>query len=373
MMYIYKRKDWPNFILNNDEFIRLLGKVRNSQGKLFGKVGALGFDLQEEAQLETLTLDVIKSTEIEGIILNPEQVRSSVAQRLGIDISGLPVSDRNVDGVVDMMFDATNEFSKPLTKDRLFGWHCALFPTGRSGMRKIIAGYWRDDSNGPMQVVSGTTGKEKIHYEALAAETIEPEMEVFLNWFNSEQETDFVIKAAIAHLYILSIHPFEDGNGRIARALTDMLLARSDKNPQRFYSMSAQIQKNRKGYYDILERTQKSDLDITDWVIWFLDCLLKAINESENILSKIIFKHRFWSKNAIKLQNERQKLILGKLLDSFYGNLTSSKWAKMTKCSQDTALRDIQDLIQKGILRKTARGGRSTNYELIEKCPVNSG
>lgn len=365
-IYIYQKDDWPEFVWNNKHLSFLLGKVRNLQGKLVGKMNSLGFELQNEAVLETLTLEVIKSTEIEGEILNPEQVRSSIARRLGIDISGLPPSDRNVDGVVDMMFDATHNFDKPLTKERLFDWHYALFPTGRSGMYKIIVGNWRDDSTGPMQVVSGAMGKEKVHFQAPAASRIETEMKKFLKWFNKTIEIDPVIKAGIVHLWFIIIHPFEDGNGRIARAITDMLLARSDGIPQRFYSMSAQIQEKRKEYYSIIKKTQKGNLDVTKWLDWFLNCLLNALNSSNQTLAKVIYKHMFWNKNATKIQNDRQKLLLNKLLDRFNGKLTSSKWAKIAKCSPDTALRDIQDLINKNILRKAEGGGRSTNYELIE-------
>lgn len=365
--YIYQQNDWPNFIWDNASLVDLLAKVRNQQGRLIGKMEALGFDLRNEAFLETLTLDIIKSTEIEGIILNKEEVRSSVARRLGIDVAGLPTSNRDIEGVVDMMFDATRNFNKPLTKKRLFDWHYSLFPTGRSGMYKIIVGNWRDDSTGPMQVVSGAMEKEKVHYQAPPAEMLEKEMKEFLNWFNNKGQIDLVLKSAIAHLWFVSIHPFEDGNGRIARALADMLLAKSDGITQRFYSMSAQIQKERKEYYGILERIQKSrNLDITGWIMWFLNCLSNAITNSENVLKIVIKKHKFWNKYAQIINNERQRLLLDKLLDGFTGKLTSSKWSKIAKCSQDTALRDIQDLIKKGILQKSKSSGRSTSYELIE-------
>ncbi len=364
--YIYQQNDWPNFVWNDEYLLNLIGRVRNLQGKLVGKMESLGFDLRNEAVLETLTLDVLKSTEIEGEILNPEQVRSSVARRLGMDISGLVSSDLKVDGVVDMMFDATQKFKKPLTKQRLFDWHFALFPTGRSGMYKIIAGNWRDDSTGPMQVVSGALGKEKVHFQAPEASVLESETKRFFDWFNKKDKIDPVIKAGIAHLWFVTLHPFEDGNGRIARALTDMLLARSDGIPQRFYSMSSQIRKERKEYYNKLEKTQKGNLDVTNWLDWFLNCLLNALGASNQILAKVIYKHRFWNKNATRIQNDRQKLLLNKLLEGFIGKLTTSKWAKIAKCSPDTALRDIQDLVNKKILRKTEEGGRSTNYELVE-------
>jgi Fic family protein len=364
-IYICENKDWPNFKWDSELLMPLLGKVRNHQGKLIGKMESLGFELKNEAVLDTLTLDVLKSSEIEGEILNPEQVRSSIARRLGLNIAGLVPSDRDVDGVVEMMLDATQNFNQLLTKDRLFDWHSALFPTGRSGMYKIIVGNWRDDSTGPMQVVSGALGKEKVHYQAPDASDLEKEMNSFLEWINNNIQEP-VIKAGIAHLWFVSLHPFEDGNGRIARALTDMLLARTDGIPQRFYSMSSQIRTERKAYYDILEKTQKGSMDVTNWLEWFLKCLLDALYSSDNNLEKVIYKHKFWNRNSTKLQNERQKLLLNKLIDGFEGALTSSKWAKISKCSADTALRDIQDLINKGILKKSASGGRSTNYELNE-------
>ncbi len=365
-VYIYQKDGWPNLNWNNERLLPLLGKVRNLQGKLVGKMESLGFELRNEAVLETLTLEVLKTTEIEGEILNPEQVRSSIARRLGMDVSGLIPSDRNVDGVVDMMLDATQHFNKPLTKERLFDWHFALFPTGRSGMYKIIVGNWRDDSTGPMQVVSGALRKEKVHYQAPDASEIENEINQFLSWFNDKDYQDLVIKASIAHLWFVTLLPFEDGNGRIARAIADMLLAKSDGISQRFYSMSAQIRKERKEYYNILEKTQKGTVDITNWIEWFLKCLLNSLNLSNQTLRKVIFKHRFWNKNADKLQNNRQKILLNKLLEGFDGKLTSSKWAKIAKCSTDTALRDIQDLMNKRILRRSDSGGRSTSYELIE-------
>ncbi len=363
-IYIYQQDNWPNFTWNIKELSYLLSEVRNKQGRLIGKMEALGFDLQNEAFLEILTSDILKTNEIEGILLNKDEVRSSVAHRLGINIGGLLPANRNIEGIVDMMFDATKNFNKPLTKKRLFDWHFALFPFGRSGMYEIITGNWRDDSTGPMQVVSGAMGKEKVHYQAPPANIIEKEMAFFINWFNEDTNIDLVLKAGIAHLWFVTLHPFEDGNGRITRALTDMLLARSDGLPQRFYSMSSQIQNERKMYYEILEKTQKGTLDITEWLHWFLKTLEKAIVSSEKTLALVIRKHKFWTINGTKIKNERQKKILNKLLDGFTGNLTSSKWAKITKCSQDTALRDIQDLIDKGILVKSATGGRSTKYEL---------
>jgi Fic family protein len=363
-MYLYNNQNWPIFEWNSEKLLPLLSYVRNQQGKLIGKMGALGFELRNEANLEILTLDIIKSSEIEGEILNKEQVRSSIARRLGLEISGLVYSDRNVDGIVDLMIDATKNFDKELNKERLFSWHAALFPTGQSGMYKIITGNWRDDSTGPMQIVSGALGKEKVHYLAPPAPQLENEMQLFFDWFNLEQKTDLVVKAAIAHLWFVTIHPFEDGNGRISRALSDMLLARSDEQSYRFYSMSTQLRKERNAYYDILEKTQKSSLDITNWLEWFLNSLLHAIENSEKLLEKIIYKHSFWVKHTRVNINDRQRKILNMLMDDFEGVLNTSKWAKIGKCSQDTALRDIQDLIDKEIMVKREQGGRSTNYEL---------
>jgi Fic family protein len=343
----------------------LLTEVRNLQGQVVGKMGIFGFDLKNQANLAVITQDVLKSTEIEGELLDPDQVRSSVARRLGLDVSGLVNSDKNVDGVVEMMIDATENFNAPLNKDRLFAWHNALFPTGFSGMQQIIVGRWRDDSKGPMQVVSGPMGKEKVHYQAPSVEILDTEMDKFLKWMNDKQDLDLVIKAALSHLWFITLHPFEDGNGRIARALTDMNLAQSDNQPYRFYSMSSQIRNERKQYYEILEITQKGNLDITDWLQWFLNCLLNALKSSETILEKVIFKHNFWmSKNSL-IKNERQRKLLNRLLEGFEGKLTTSKWAKIGKCSQDTAARDIQDLIDKGILYKLPEGGRSTGYDLV--------
>lgn len=363
-MYIYNHPNRPHFEWNNAKLLPLLSYVRNRQGKLIGKMGALGFELQNEANLEILTLDITKSTEIEGEFLDKEQVRSSIARRLGLDIPGLVHAERNVDGIVDLMLDATKNYDKELTKERLFSWHAALFPTGQSGMYKIITGGWRDDSTGPMQVVSGALGKEKIHYQAPPAAQLENEMRIFIDWFNLEQENDLVLKSAIAHLWFVTLHPFEDGNGRMARALSDMLLARSDEQSYRFYSMSTQIQKEQNSYYEILEKTQQGDLDITNWLEWYLNCLLHAIENSEKILEKIMIKHSFWAENSQVTLNERQRKILNMLMDDFEGVLNTSKWAKIGKCSQDTALRDIQDLMKKGILVKSRQGGRSTNYEL---------
>lgn len=363
--YIHQLDKWPDFKWSPEELINLLSEVRNLQGRIMGRMENLGFDLRNEASLETLTLEVLKSTEIEGEFLNPDQVRSSIARRLGMEIAGSVDSDRNVDSIVEVMLDATQNCYAELTTERLFDWHAALFPTGRSGMYKITAGNWRTDSTGPMQVVSGAMGKEKVHFQAPDSRLLASEMDRFLNWFNGNNEIDLVLKSAIAHLWFVTIHPFDDGNGRITRALSEMLLARSDKSPQRFYSMSAQIRIERKKYYDILEKTQKGNLEITNWIKWFLNCLIDALMSTDTLLNRVLFKAGFWSRHAKTPLNERQKLMLNKLLDGFEGKLTSSKWAKIAKCSKDTAIRDINDLINKAILKKEDAGGRSTGYVLV--------
>ncbi|MGY6521665.1 MAG: Fic family protein [Mongoliitalea sp.] len=367
MRYIYHNPDWPSFYWNHEEIIQQLSTVRNLQGRLLGKMESLGFDLKNEALLHTLTLDVLKSSEIEGEYLDLDQVRSSLARKLGMEIAGAVESDRFVDGVVEMMVDATSNCFESLTKERLLDWHAALFPTGRSGMYKIRVADWRQDSTGPMQVVSGALGKEKVYFQAPDSTLIEAEMSQFLEWFNSHESIEPVLKAAIAHLWFVTIHPFEDGNGRITRALTDLLLARSDNSNQRFYSMSAQIRKERKGYYEILEKTQKDTLDITEWIQWFLSCLTNALKATDQGLDAVLFKANFWRKHTHTVLNERQRKLLNMLMGEFEGKLTSSKWAKITKSSKDTAIRDINDLLEKGILQKEAAGGRSTNYELIRK------
>lgn len=364
MRYIHQLHEWPQFRWREDEISTQLATVRHRQGRLIGRMEALGFELRSEAILATLTNDVLKSSEIEGEDLNRDQVRSSIARRLGMDIGGLVHSDRNVEGVVEMLLDATQNFAEPLTDERLFGWHAALFPTGRSGMARINVGAWRLDEDGPMQVVSGPYGREKVHYQAPVAEFLPHEMTRFLEWFESAPEHDPVIKAAIAHLWYVTIHPFDDGNGRIARAIADMALARSEGSSQRFYSMSAEIRQRRKGYYDILEKTQKGDLDITAWLTWFLDCLGGAISRSEDELQIVLTKARFWEELRDATLNERQRMMLNRLLDGFDGKLTSSKWAQIAKCSQDTALRDIEALISMGVLDKEPGGGRSTSYAL---------
>lgn len=364
-IYIHEKEDWTHFTWHNNQVMMKLGEARNVQGKLLGKMESLGFDLQNEALLTTLTLDVIKSSEIEGEILEKEQVRSSIARKLGMEIGGTTQSDRNVDGIVDMMLDATQSYDKPLTSERLFDWHAALFPTGRSSMYKITVADWRKDTTGPMQVISGALGKEKVHFEAPNSNRIAVEMKKFLDWFENENSIDLVLKSAIAHFWFVTIHPFDDGNGRITRAITDMLLARSDKSNQRFYSMSAQIRVERKLYYAMLEKSQKGNSDITQWILWFLDCFINAIHSTDDLLSETLVKSEFWKLHSTTFLNERQQKIINKLLDGFDGKLTTSKWGKINKCSHDTALRDIKDLIEKNILQKEASGGRSTNYELI--------
>jgi Fic family protein len=364
-MYIYQHKAWPNFTWDEKALLKLLTKVRYKQGRLLGKMEGLGFSLKEEATLQTLTQEVLKSSEIEGQILNPEQVRSSIARRLGIEVAGLIPSDRNVDGVVEMVLDATQRYTTELSNERLFGWHAALFPTGRSGMYKIIVGNWRDNSkDDPMQVVSGAMGHEIVHYEAPESKILANEMQQFVNWFNSTMDVDPVLKAGVTHLWFVTIHPFDDGNGRIARAITDMQLARADESTQRFYSMSAQIRVERNDYYEMLERTQKGGLDVTEWLEWFLSCYDSALSNTDKTLSTVMQKARFWKNPATANINDRQKLMLNKLLDGFDGKLNSSKWAKITKCSQDTAGRDINDLVVKELLLKEGAGGRSTSYIL---------
>lgn len=362
--YIHQRTNWTDFTWDNKKVLLKLSETRNLQGRLLGRMESLGFDLQNEAMLNTLTLDVVKSSEIEGEILEQEQVRSSIARRLGIDIAGAVDSERHVDGVVEMMLDATQKYKEPLTKERLFSWHSALFPTGWSSMYKITVAEWRKDTKGPMQVVSGPLGREKVHFQAPDADRIDSEIEKLLAWIENEDEVDPVLKAAISHLWFVTIHPFEDGNGRITRAITDMILARSDKSVRRFYSMSAQIRVERSQYYEILEKTQKGDSDITEWILWFLECLKNAIYSTNDILGKVLQKAEFWKLHSTTILNERQQKMVNRLLDGFLGKLSTTKWGKICKCSQDTALRDIQDLIKKDILQKNSSGGRSTSYEL---------
>ena len=365
MIYIYQQAGWPEFHWSGAPLAERLADVRHRQGRLIGRMESLGFELRAEAVLQTLTEDVIQSSEIEGETLEREQVRSSIARRLGMDIGGLVAADRNVEGVVEMMLDATQNFDKPLTSERLFAWHAALFPTGRSGMSKINVGMWRDDTNGPMQVVSGPIGRERVHYEAPGAAILDAEMRGFLAWFESGPAQDPVLKAGIAHLWFVTIHPFDDGNGRIARAIADLVLARSENSAQRFYSMSGQIRAERNVYYDTLESTQKGGLDVTRWLTWFVSCLGRAIDGAEAILASVLTKARFWETHAGTPINERQHAMLNRLLGGFEGKLTSSKWAKITKCSQDTALRDIEGLVKHAILTRDEAGGRSTSYSLV--------
>lgn len=368
--YIYEHSQWPAFTWDEGQIGVLLGKVRHLQGRVFGRIEGLGFTVREETNLSTLTLDVLKSSEIEGEFLNPEQVRSSIARKLGIAYTGMVHVNSDVDGVVEMMLDATQRHDQPLDHERISGWHASLFPTGRSGMHKIDVGQYRD---GEMQIVSGAMGKEKVHFQAPSPQVGKKEMDAFLDWVNRDVQLDGVLKAAIAHFWFIIIHPFDDGNGRIARALSDMLLARSEGSPQRFYSLSNQILAEKKGYYAILQKVQHSPGDITAWLVWFLNCLHRALENTEVTLQGVLAtlvptycgKADFWDAHKDTVLNSRQRLMLNKLLDGFDGKLKSSKWAKITKSSTDTALRDIKDLIDKGILRQEESGGRSTNYELV--------
>jgi Fic family protein len=364
MAYIWARERWPELRWHDHALTKLLTRASREQGRLLGKMESLGFSLRSEAHLRTLTDDVVESSEIEGEKLERAQVRSSLARRLGMDVAGLVPADRNVEGIVEMMLDATGNYAKPLTADRLFAWHASLFPTGRSGMSTIKVGGWREDTGGPMQVVSGPVGRERVHYEAPPAARVPGEMQRFLAWFSKPGDTDPLLVAGLAHLWFVTIHPFDDGNGRIARAIADMALARSEGTGQRFYSMSAQIRRERNDYYNMLERTQKSDVDVTRWQAWFLERFLRAIEGAQDTLSAVLAKARFWERFAKEPLNERQIKVLNQLLDGFEGKLTSSKWATLTKSSQDTAYRDIMDLVERGALRKDEAGGRSTSYSL---------
>jgi Fic family protein len=363
-LYIHELHDWPAFQWDRDGLAALLAALRHQQGRVIGHMEALGFQLRQEAVLETLTTDVIETSEIEGEKLDPEQVRSSIARRLGMDVGGLATADRDVEGIVEMMLDATRHYGHPLTAERLFSWHAALFPTGRNGLTRIQVGRWRDDSGGPMQVVSGAFGRERVHFVAPKATRLEEEMQAFLAWFNDGVDLDPVLKAAVAHFWFVTIHPFDDGNGRIARAIADMALARSENSSQRFYSMSAQIRRERAAYYDILEQTQKGPIDITPWMDWFLGCLGRAIAGAQTSLSGVLAKAGFWKQFQEVPVNERQRRVLNRMLDGFYGELTTSKYAKLAKCSQDTALRDIHALVESEMLVRNPAGGRSTSYGL---------
>ncbi len=364
MRYIHEHPEWPDFYWSMDKLAGQLAAIRHKQGLLLGRMNALGFSIRAEAGLKTLTIDVVKSSAIEGEVLSMAQVRSSLARRLGIDIGGLAPVNRNVEGIVEMILDATQQYAEPLTAERLFGWHGALFPTGYGQARRITVGAWRTPEAGPMQVVSGYIGHEKIHFEAPPAERLDKEMARFLEWFNAPLDLDPVLKAGIAHLWFVTVHPFEDGNGRIARAIADCALARADNCPQRFYSMSGRIERERKEYYDILERTQKGGLDISLWLDWFLACLGRAIDEAYETLAAVFHKANVWQHASQFQLNERQRNVINRLLDEFEGKLTSGKYAKLAKCSPDTALRDIRELLEFGILRQNAAGGRSTSYEL---------
>lgn len=368
-MLLWEKPEWPSLKWDEKSLSTLLASVSRQQGLLLGRMEALGFDLRDEAHLQTLTEDVVKSSEIEGEELDRDQVRSSIARRLGLDVGGLVPADREVDGVVEMMLDATGKFEEPLNEERLFAWHASLFPTGRSGMRKIVVGKWRDDRTGPMQVVSGPIGREKVHYEAPPAERLPEEMARFLSWFENPGDIDPLLTAGLAHLWFVTIHPFDDGNGRIARAIADMVLSRSESSRRRFYSMSAHIRRERRAYYATLESTQKGDVDVTQWQRWFLGCLLRAIEGAHDVLGFVLQKARFWERFATEPLNERQIRILNKLLDGIEGKLTTSKWAKMAKCSQDTAYRDILDLVRRGALQKDTGGGRSTSYSFAWQDP----
>ena len=363
-MYLWERSQWPAMTWDERRLSPLLARASREQGRLLGKMEGLGFRLRSEAHLRTLTEDVVKSSEIEGEKLDTEQVRSSIARKLGLDVGGLVPSDRNVDGVVELMVDAAGKYTTALTQERLFGWHAALFPTGRSSLTTITVGDWRDDSTGPMQVVSGPVGRQKVHYQAPPANRVSKEMKAFLKWFAKPGETDGLLVAGLAHLWFVTIHPFDDGNGRIARAIADMALARAEGTGQRFYSMSAQIRRERNDYYQMLEQTQKGSLDVTAWQEWFLSCLLRAIEGTQETLGFVLNKARFWERFAKEPLNERQIKVVNRLRDGFEGKLTTSKWAKLTKCSQDTAYRDILDLVERGALRKDPGGGRSTSYSL---------
>lgn len=364
-MWIYQHPDWPNFTWDAALLASKLADVRYRQGRLLGRMQGLGFEFKREANLTTLTSDVVKSSAIEGETLNPEEVRSSIARRLGMNVAGMIPASRNVEGIVEMMLDATQSFKKPLTSKRLFDWHAALFPTGRSGMHSIVVGNWRNDENGPMQVVSGPMGREKVHFEAPSADKLENEMKTFLSWFEKQNNVDPVLKVGIAHLWFVTLHPFDDGNGRIGRAIADMVLARADNISERFYSLSTQFASERKDYYNQLEKQQRGTPEITDWLDWFLDCLGHAIANAEDTLAKVIFKAQLWDKIIQNSVNERQRLIINRMLeDDFKGHMNSSKFAKLAKCSTDTALRDIQDLMNRKIFIQNPGGGRSTSYHL---------
>jgi len=366
-IYLHQLADWPKFRWDAAKLSDQLALVRHQQGRLIGQMEGLGFKLKQEAILNTLTADVLKTSEIEGENLDADQVRSSIARRLGIDIGALKTTDRNVEGVVEMMLDATRSYSSPLRAERLYGWQASLFPTGWSSMSRIMVGGWRDDRTGPMEVVSGPIGRERVHYEAPAAQRVDHEMAVFLEWLDAGEPMDAVVKAGLAHLWFVTIHPFDDGNGRIARAISDRQLARSEDSSQRFYSMSAQIRLERKGYYDILERTQCETMDVTAWLEWFLGCMGRAIEGAQTSLASVLERAKFWESMGELPLNERQRLMLNRLVDGFEGKLTNAKWAAIAKCSSDTALRDLQYLVDHRVLARGVEGGRSTGYTLASR------
>ena len=366
-LYIWQAPNWPQWRYDLAVLARPLAEVSRAQGLLLGRLADVGAATRDQASLLALTDDVVKTSEIEGEHLNVASVRSSIARRLGVDIGALAPVDRHVEGVVEMVLDATSNCGQAVTEERLFGWHAALFPTGYSGMARIKVAAWRDDATGPMQVISGPVGRQKVHFEAPPADRLPSEMARFLDWLNADSEVPPLLKAGLGHLWFVTLHPFDDGNGRIARAVGDLLLARADGTPQRFYSLSAQIQRDRKAYYEFLERTQKGDMDVTDWLIWFLESLHHSLNQAHQTLDAVLTKVRFWQRWAATPLNERQAKVLNRLLDGFDGKLTSGKWAAISKCSADTALRDINELLARGVLRKTAGGGRSTGYELIDR------
>lgn len=365
--YIWQRPDWPQWRFDAAALAAPLAQVHRAQGNLAGCMAELGLAQRDQATLQALTQEVINTSAIEGEALNLDAVRSSIARRLGVDIGALAPADRHVDGVVDMVLDATQQHVLPLTAERLFGWHAALFPTGYSGRVRIQVGAWRNDAAGPMQVVSGPVGREKVHFEAPPATALPAETAAFLQWFNAAPAGDALIHAGLAHLWLVTLHPFDDGNGRISRAVGDMALARAEGTAQRFYSLSAQIQRERKQYYDQLEATQRGTLDVTPWLSWFLACLLRAVQGADGLLGGVLIKTQFWQRWAGMPMNQRQTLVLNKMLDGMEGKLTNAKWAAIGKCSADTALRDINDLLTRGVLRRLEGGGRSTGYELNAK------
>ena len=364
--YIWQANDWPHWRYDLSALTQRLADVSRAQGVLLGRLADVGLALRDQASLAALTEDVVKTSEIEGEALNVESVRSSIARRLGVDMGAVAVVDRHVEGVVEMVLDATSRSAAPLMADRLFGWHAALFTTGYSGISKIAIGQWRNDSDGPMQVVSGSIGRRKVHFQAPPASALPAEMATLLAWANAETSDPALVKAGLAHLWLVTVHPFDDGNGRIARAVGDLFLARADGSPQRFYSLSAQIQRERKDYYDVLEGTQKGTLDVTGWLSWFLDTFGRAITSAQGTLDAVLIKARHWQRWAGTPLNERQVKLLNRLLDGFEGKLTCSKWAAIAKCSPDTALRDIVQLMDLGVLKKSPGGGRSTGYELVD-------